>query len=87
MGAIIKRLGKAMTQLFNQAVIHKPNNASTNPAVLRTETPDTTQDMQIETKNINVTCPYLAGIILTLLTFLRSQPENVPIVNKETGYQ
>ena len=76
-----------MTQLFNQAVIHKPNNASTNPAVLRTETPDTTQDMQIETKNINVTCPYLAGIILTLLTFLRSQPENVPIVNKETGYQ
>tara|TARA_B100000989_G_C19513780_1_gene460518 strand:+ start:380 stop:691 length:312 start_codon:yes stop_codon:yes gene_type:complete len=72
-GAIIKRLGKAIIQLFNQEVIHKPNNASTNPAVLRTETPDTTPDMQIETKNINVTCPYLAGIISALLTFLKSQ--------------
>jgi hypothetical protein len=60
---MIKRLGKAMTQLFNQAVIHNAKIVSTNPAVLRTETPDTTQDMQIETKNINVTCPYLAGII------------------------
>ena len=86
-GAIIKRLGKAMTQLLNQAVIHKPKNASTNPAVLRTETPDTTQDMQIETKNINVTCPYLAGITQVLLMFLRSQLEPLSIVNVETNHQ
>ena len=85
MGAIIKRLGKAMTQLFNQAVIHKPNNASTNPAVLRTETPDTTQDMQIDTKNINVTCPYLAGIIYTLPMFLRFRSEKLPNVTKKQG--
>tara|TARA_B100000900_G_scaffold300435_1_gene258999 strand:- start:548 stop:874 length:327 start_codon:yes stop_codon:yes gene_type:complete len=69
-GAIINKLGKAMIQLFNQAVIHKPKNASVSPAVLRTETPDTTQDMQSETKNINVTCPYFAGIIQTTLMFL-----------------
>ena len=86
-GAITKRLGKAMTQLLNQAVIHKPKNASINPAVLRTETPDTTQDMQIETKNINVTCLYLAGIISAVLAFLRSQSKKLPIANKETGYQ
>jgi len=73
-GAIIKRLEKAMIQLFNQGVIHKSNYASKNPAVVGTEAPDTTQDMQIETKNINVTRPYLAGIIIALLTFLKSQP-------------
>ena len=76
-----------MTQLLNQAVIHKPKNASPNPAVLRTDTPDTTQDMQIETKNINVICPYLAGIITALLMFLRSMSEQLTIVNKETGRQ
>ena len=86
-GAITKRLGKAMTQLLNQAVIHKPKNASTNPAVLRTETPDTTQDMQIETKNINVTCPYLAGIIQARLMLMRAQSEQQPIVNKEPSHQ
>ena len=64
-----------MTQLLNQAVIHKPKNASTNPAVLRTETPDTTQDMQIETKNINVTCPSLAGIVQALFIFFWAQSE------------
>ena len=68
-GAIIKRLGKATIQLFNQAVIHNSKKASTNPAVFRTETPETTQDMQIETKNINVICPYLAGIKGALLMF------------------
>jgi hypothetical protein len=81
-GAIINRLGKAMIQLFNQAVIHKPKNASINPAVLRTETPDTTQDMQIETKNINVTCPYFAGIIQTTHMFLSPQLEQLTNVNK-----
>ena len=70
-GAIIERLGNAIIQLFNQAVIHNPKNVSTNPAVLRTETPETTQDIQIETKNINVICPYLAGIIAVLLMFFR----------------
>ena len=74
-----------MIQLFNQAVIHKSKNASTNPAVLRTETPETTQDMQIETKNINVTCPYLAGIIQLLPMFLRFQLERVSNLIKETG--
>ena len=34
---------------------------SCKPSLLRTETLDTTQDMPIETKNINVICPYLAG--------------------------
>ena len=82
-GAIINRLGKAMIQLFNQAVIHKPKNASINPAVLRTETPDTTQDMQIETKNINVTCPYFAGIIQTILMFLSPELERLLNVNRE----
>ena len=76
-----------MTQLLNQAVIHKPKNASTNPAVLRTETPDTIQDMQIETKNINVTCPYFAGIIQALLMFLRAQLVQQPIVNREPSDQ
>ena len=76
-----------MTQLLNQAVIHKPKNALISPAVLRTETPDTTQDMQIETKNINVICPYLAGIIHKLRKFLRSQSEQLPIVYKETNHQ
>ena len=86
-GAITKRLGKAMTQLLNQAVIHKPKNASINPAVLRTETPDTTQDMQIETKNINVTCPYLAGIIQAVLMFMRTRSEQQQIFNKEPSHQ
>ena len=72
-----------MTQLFNQAIIRNPNNELPNPAVFRTET----QDMQIETKNINVTCPYLAGIISVLRTFLRSQPEKPSIFYKETRYQ
>ena len=76
-----------MTQLLNQAVIHKPKNASTKPAVLRTETPDTTQDMQIETKNINVTCPYLDGIIEALPIFLGDQSEQQPILKKEPNYQ
>ena len=72
-----------MIQLFNQAIIHKPKNASINPAVLRTETPDTTQDMQIETKNINVTCPYFAGIIQTIPMFLSPELERLLNVNRE----
>ena len=64
MGAKTKRLGKAMTQLFNHAVIHSPINASVKPVVLRTETPETTQDIQIEIKKMNVNWPYFTGIIL-----------------------
>jgi hypothetical protein len=50
---------------------------------LRTETPDTTQDMQIETKNINVTCPYFAGIIQTIPMFLSPDLERLLNVNRE----
>ena len=74
-----------MIQLFNQAVIHKSKNASINPAVLSTETPDTTQDMQIETKNINVTCPYFAGIIQILPMFLRLQLKRLSNLSQEMG--
>ena len=53
-----------MTQLFNHAVIHSPINTSVKPVVLRTETPETTQDIQIEIKKMNVNWPYFTGIIL-----------------------
>ena len=69
---MIIRLENATTQLFNQDVIHNPKIVLTKPAVLRTETPDTTKDMQIETKNINVICPFLVGVMPTLLMFVRS---------------
>ena len=41
--------------------------------------------MQIETKNINVICPYLAGIMQTFLMFLRSKSDQLAIVNKKLG--
>ena len=65
-------LRNVIIQLVNQAVIHNPKNVITNLAVVRTETLDTTQDMPIETKNLNVICSYLAGIMQTLIMLLRS---------------
>ena len=66
------RLRNATIQLFDQSVIHNPKNVITNLVVLRTEALDATQDMPIETKNIKVICPYLAGIMQTLIMFVRS---------------
>ena len=66
------RVGDATFQLFNQTVIYNPKNVLTNPAVLKTETPDAKQDIKTEAKNINVICSYLARIMQTLLMFVRS---------------
>ena len=71
-GTMTIRLENTTIQLFNQDVIYNLKNVLTKPAMLRTETPDTTQDMQTETKNINAICPYLAGVMPTLLMFVRS---------------
>ena len=54
--------------------------------MLRTVTPDTTQDMQIETKNRDVICPHLARIMQMLIMFVRSPSEQLAIVNKETRH-
>ena len=85
-GTMTTRLANATIQHFNQDVIYNPKNVFTKTAMLRTETPDTPQDMQIETKNINVICPYLAGVMPTLLMFVKSQPEQLAIVNIETRH-
>ncbi len=58
----------------------------TNLAVLTTKTLYTTHDMPIETKNINVICPYLAGIMQTLIMFVISWLEQLGILNKETRH-
>ena len=75
------RLRNATIQLFNHTVIHNPKKVITNLALLRTETLDTTQDMPVERKNINVICPYSAGIMQTLIIFVRSWLDQLAIVN------
>ena len=71
---------------FQQGCYPLPKNVIINLAVFRTQTLDTTQDMPIETKNINVICPYLAGIMQRLIIFVRSYLEHLAIVNKETRH-
>ena len=53
--------------------------------MVRTKTPDTPQDMQIATKNINVICPYLAAVMQTFLTFLSPWSDQPVIVHKTLG--
>jgi len=53
---------------------------------MRTETLDTTQDMPVERKNINEICQYSAGIMQTLIIFVRSELDRLAIFNKKTRH-
>ena len=62
--SMTQRLEKAMTKHFNHAVIYSPINTSVKTVVLRTETLETTQNIKIEIKKMNVNWPCFTGIIL-----------------------
>ena len=76
-----------MTQLLNQAVIHKPKRIN-KPSRLRTEKPDTTQEADW-TKNINGTRPYLEHPQTLMFPGLSQNSKQLftkkPIINNETN--